>query len=684
MNYAPKTLERLTTIVQKIPFLRLVTALATGIVAGKFFQPEPDIFLALILILPIVLFFLNKNYNFRYHSFFGIGVHVVFIFIGIAVYSLYNQKPEFYSQGKYHAEILEILQEKPNSYQSVLKINTFLKNDSVFKTKEKVMVYFEKTESAQNLKPGETILFIQAPQFVRNNNNPYEFDYQSYLARKKIYRQVYLAEENWRKTEIRAGFSFFTLAERTRLKLMNIYQAQNFGENEFHVLSALTLGYKRGLDPETKRIFSSAGAMHVLAVSGLHVGIIFLVFNLLLGVLKKQKAGRILYVILVIPALWSFAFIAGLSPSVMRAATMFSFMVVGQNIKRPSNTYNSLAASAFLLLLINPNNLFEAGFQLSYSAVFGIVFLQPRLVKLFHFKYKVPQYFWELLTVSVAAQIATFPATAFYFNQFPAYFWVANLLVIPAVIILIPLAFSLLVFHWIPVLATIISLLIKFALNFVIQFLSFIEKLPFSVAEFSLSVAELVFLIGMVLSVFLFLETQSKMYFKSILISFLMLFGISFAIKTGNLFRKEIIVYNHTGQVLIHFIHGKRNYIISKEELSEKGYELNTVENTRRRLQLDVPVILNSQQVFHDEFIFLRNGIVVFDGRIISFNYGRSEMPESITPDFVIDPQLNQTLNIAPHVKPTIISSNRFPDRQIPENSNIFYLRENGAYREKW
>jgi competence protein ComEC len=674
----------LTTIVQKIPFLRLVTALAAGIVAGKYFQPNPDIFIVLIFIFLCVLFFLNKNYNLQYHSYFGIVVHVVLIFTGIAVFSLYNQKPEFYSRGKYHAEILEILQEKPNSYQSVLKINTFFKNDSVFETAEKVMVYFEKTESAKKLNPGSTILFIQPPQLVRNNNNPYEFDYQSYLARRKIYRQVYLAEENWKIAKTPSKFSLVTLAERTRLQLMNIYKAQNFRENELQVLSALTLGYKRGLDPETKQIFSSAGAMHVLAVSGLHVGIIFMVLNLFLGFLKKQKYGRILFVLLVIPALWSFAFIAGLSASVMRASTMFSFMVIGQNIKRPANTYNALAASAFLLLLLNPNNLFEAGFQLSYSAVFGIVFLQPRLVKLFHFKYKFPQYFWELLTVSVAAQIATFPATAFYFNQFPVYFWISNLLIIPAVIFLIPLAFSLLLFHWIPVITTMFTILIKFALNFVIQFLTFVERIPFSLAEFSLSVTELVFLIGIVLFVFLFIQTPKKPYFKGALISVLLLLGTSFVIKTMNLYRKEMIVYNQTGKVLIHFIHGKRNYIVSKEELLETDFELNAVENTRRRLRLDMPVILISHKDFHDKFIFLKNGIVVFDGKIVSFNIGENELPESIVPEFVIDSKSNPTANSAHSGLPVIISSNRFPGRKVAEDSNIFYLREKGAFREKW
>jgi hypothetical protein len=151
-----------------------------------------------------------------------------------------------------------------------------------------------------------------------------------------------------------------------------------------------------------------------------------------------------------------------------------------------------------------------------------------------------------------------------------------------------------------------------------------------------------------------------------------------------NLYRKEMIVYNQTGKVLIHFIHGKRNYIVSKEEFLETDFELNAVENTRRRLRLDMPVILISHKDFHDKFIFLKNGIVVFDGKIVSFNIGENELPESIIPEFVIDPKSNPTANSALSGLPVIISSNRFPGRKVAEDSNIFYLREKGAFREKW
>jgi len=599
----------LAGLVQKIPFLRLAVALAAGVILGKYISPEPIVLVVALFVLTGLLMVVNRKFSFRLNSVFGIGVHIVFAGIGLTLYLLYNQKPQFYTEGKLYAEVLEILQEKPNSYQSVLRLTTVFRKDSVYETDEKVMVYFEKTESAQKLQPGETIIFQRSPQLVRNNKNPYEFDYAGYLARKRIYRQVYLSENNWEKTSAEAGFSLFILAEKVRWRLLEVYRAQNLNANEFHVLSALTLGYKRGLDPDIKQTFSSAGAMHVLAVSGLHVGIVFIVLSLLFGFLRKRKTGRTFFVFLVTLALWSFAFITGLSPSVQRAATMFTFVVIGENTRRSPNIYNSLAASAFFLLLINPNNLFEAGFQLSYSAVFGIVFLQPRLVKLFQFKNKILQYTWALLTVSIAAQIVTFPVTAFYFNQFPSYFWMSNLLVIPAVTLLIPLGLTLLVFYWVPVVSAFIAFAVRWILKIVIQFLSFVENLPFSVAEFSLSVAGLVFLLAALISVLLFIETQQKKYFKGMLFSLLLLAGSSFVIEIVNSFRREIIIYNLPNNVVVHLIHGKRNYVVSEEKIPESDFGQNTIANTVRKMNLGAPVFIELRQDYNDDFIFINSDV---------------------------------------------------------------------------
>ncbi len=669
--------------IQQIPFLRLTAALIAGIILGDLFDFSLFNLAVSIFWVTVFLVWLNFYYSFKRLVLFGVGVHLLVAGIGIWTVENYNRKPVFYSHGKFSATVLEILQEKPNSFQSVLRIKAVFINDSVFKTDEKIMVYFAKSEESQILQPGQNIIFNQSPQFIKNRNNPFEFDYAAYLSRKKIYRQVYLPQDRWMQFGLKPSFSFTTLAERTRIQLLDIYRHQNMGEKEFNVLSALTLGYKRGLDPDTKKVFASAGAMHVLAVSGLHVGIVFIVLSFLFGFLKKNKSGRILYVILIVSALWCFAFVTGLSPSVRRAASMFTFVVLGQSLKRPPNIYNSLAVSAFLLLLVNPNNLFEAGFQLSYSAVFGIVFLQPKLQKFFTFRYSFFRYLWTLFTVSVAAQIATFPISVFYFNQFPVYFWLSNLVVIPAATFLIPLGMALLAFNWIPVVTSVLSFLIQLILAFVIQFLTFIEQIPFSVLEFNVFSLELVFIYGILLSMFLFIEFRSSRYFKGLLFFILVLSAVSFSIQTLMLYRNEIIVYNIPNQVVIHLISGKRNYIVSENELPETGYEIESVKNTMRNMRLKTPVFIRCDNFYSDPYISVKNGCVNFNGRIIVCRTGLNQIPEELTPEIAINPPLGnyEKENLPFHV---ILSTSGFRDQINLESDRVYFLNEKGAFRKKW
>ncbi len=668
--------------VQRIPFLRLTAALATGVIAGSVIQLNSPLLLGVLLALTGFLAWLNLNYNYRISTLFGIVGHLSIAVAGILAFNIYNQKPVFYANGKFSAAVLEIVQEKPNSWQSVLKINTFYRNDSVFNTSEKVMVYFAKSEKAEKLKPGEIVLFQQTPQMVANANNPYEFDYQSYLARKKIYRQVYLPEHSWVKAEGNSLVTAGILAERVRMRLLEIYRNQDFGEKELHVLSALTLGYKRGLDPETKRVFASAGAMHVLAVSGLHVGIVYFIFATLLAFLNKQKYGRIAFIIIVVLALWSFAFITGLSPSVMRAATMFTFVTVGKGIGRQAAIYNSLAASAFFLLLVNPNNLFEAGFQLSYSAVFGIVFLQPKLQKIFTFKYKVVNYFYVLLTVSVAAQIATFPVSVFYFNQFPVYFWISNLLVIPAVTFLIPAGIILLLFSWIKILSGAAALAIGYVLRFVIGFLGGIEKLPHSVIGLSFSWVQLFLVLVLLLFVFLFVETAHKRHFKLALLAFLFLPATSLVQKTADLRRREIIVYNYPDQTVIQLVKGRRSYVVSETALPETGTAAGIIENTVRKMRLNPPVFLEKEESFYDSILYLKNGLLFFEGRLIALE--NFPLKSTQFPVLVIGPYSQKQGSENEHPGLQVVSTRRYRDNSATKDDSVFYLRYEGAFREKW
>ncbi len=622
--------------VDKIPFLRLTAALSAGIVLGAFLPADAFLIYILLVFTTALLIWLNAHYGYKRAAFFGMGVHLFFIATGSLLYSQYSKKPEFFNNVKFIAVVKEIAQEKTNSYQSILKVHSVIRNDSIISAGENVLVYFEKDNKSKTLLPGQVILFTASPRDLENTGNPFEFNYKGYMERRKIYRQLYLTSDKWVLTDKTAPFDISLFAEQVRMKLLNIYKQQEWNNRQLNVLSALTLGYKRGLSPETKNTFASAGAMHILAVSGLHTGIVFLIVNFLFGFLKKIRFGRVLFILLVILSLWCFAFLTGLSPSVMRAATMFSFVVIGQNLRRPANVYNTLATSAFFLLLLNPNNLFEAGFQLSYSAVFGIVFLQPKFEKLICFRLKVIKYFWSLFTVSAAAQIATFPVALFYFNQFPVYFWLSNLFIIPAVTLLIPLGIILLVFSPIAFVQTLLADVTGLLLNMLIEFLEWIKQLPVSVVNFHLTEVELLFLLSALLSFFFFIGLKKTVYFKTALVLILVLMSTSLIRNTIGLFRNEIIQYNLSDQNVIHLVSGKRNYIISEEILKENDRVHDLIKNTVLGLQLHPPVYLTCSRLFIDPVVYVKDGLILFNGQVVHFYTGNRSEISPFTPDIII------------------------------------------------
>lgn len=668
---------------QNIPFLRITIALAVGIIVGSNFPVNSNLSLAILAVTLLLLIIFNKNYKYSYNFLFGLGIHFFFIFLGILATQQFNKKPILIEKGDFIAVVLETPQEKPNSYKSIIQVEAVYYSDSVISTKELAIAYFAKDDSTTALKAGDVILFNSQPQRIKNNNNPYEFDYKKYLQRKKIYRQVYLPADSWIKTK-QTRKSPLILAEQIRERLLQIYRNQPIDTTEFEILSALTLGYKRELDPETKRIFSASGASHILAVSGLHVGIVFWVITLLFGFLRGKKSGRIFFVLITISILWFYAFITGLSPSVMRASTMFSIFVLGENIQRKSNIYNSLAASAFFLLLINPNNLFDIGFQLSYSAVFGIVFLQPKLERLFIVKRKVVKFFWSLITVSIAAQIATFPITTYYFGQFPTYFWITNSFVIPAVMILIPLGILLLFVSKIHVLSNLLALLLNAIIKITYFLLSFIDQLPFSVFEVSLSLIQFVFTTAIVITAFIYLNNRKAFYVKATLFFIFLIVLSTFTTSIYRLNRTELIVYNASKNPGIHLIHGKTNYVITEEKIKEDEIYFYPGTITKRKLSLDPPVFLVSKDSIKNENILMKNRFIFFEGKSLSFNKNLSALNKNKLPDFIVNP-VGTDLNVIDIVQnTTIITNKRFFNKNVPDQSKIHYTNTKGAFRKNW
>jgi len=286
-------------------------------------------------------------------------------------------------------------------------------------------------DSTQGLLNLDDIVFTKT-QFLEVTPplNPHQFNYKNYLKKQYIHHQFIVSYSELFKTTKR-DHTIYGSAANLRTHIQSKLKNYSFNQDEYAIINALLLGQRQDISKEIYDNYAQAGAIHILAVSGLHVGIILFLLNYLLKPLEYLKRGKYIKISIIVILLWCFAVIAGLSASVTRAVTMFTIIGIAMHYKRPTNIYNTLAISIFILLLFKPNFLFDVGFQLSYLAVLAIVIIQPKLYKLIKPKNKIFNFFWNILTVTLAAQIGVVPLSLYYFHQFPGLFFLSNLVIIP-------------------------------------------------------------------------------------------------------------------------------------------------------------------------------------------------------------------------------------------------------------
>ena len=297
------------------------------------------------------------------------------------------------SKQVYKGVLVESLVEKPKTFQCRVRTSG-----------KEVLLYLPKDSLSVLLKPGDELLFRARV----------EENYARYLYYDGISGTAYVPANAWKKTESEGLDDWKTNALGIREWLIGKYRQWGIGEEQMPVLSALTLGHKGDLDKETREAYSVAGISHVLALSGMHIGIIWFL-------LRWLKGG------LVIPLLWAFAFIVGLEPSVVRAVVMCMLMELGRLSGSKVFSMNTLSVAAFFMLLYHPFYLFDVGFQLSFVAVASILFFYPLLFAFLSFKNKMVRWTWSVLCVSMAAQLGTAPLVMYYFSSFSVYFLMTNL-----------------------------------------------------------------------------------------------------------------------------------------------------------------------------------------------------------------------------------------------------------------
>ena len=420
------------------PLARISIGFLLGILVAYYWIPNPKYTFGLLLLSffgLLLTFWASKN-TWTSKFCFGLFSYLISFLIGMTSVMVQtdtfrkNHYSHFNSKNNKEVLVSLVIQEKfknIQNYERYVGIIQTINNQKYF---GKILINLPKRKYNKAIEVG-TIIQLRT-QLLPNKKpkNPNQFDYSNYLKNKQIYAQIFANPESIKiAQQVRKDIWYYTA--KLNSKITKNLEINHFNPEALAIATALILGQRQEIAPEIIQDYQYAGAVHILSVSGLHVGFIFLFLNFILQPIPNTRKGSFLKLCLILTSLFSFALIAGLSASVVRSVTMFSFVAIGFHLKRNVNIYHTLIVSILLILLFQPYFLFDVGFQLSYLAVFFIIWFQPILQSYWQPKNKFIKYCWDILTVSFAAQIGTLPLSLYYFHQFPGLFFITNLVVIP-------------------------------------------------------------------------------------------------------------------------------------------------------------------------------------------------------------------------------------------------------------
>ncbi|WP_111706461.1 ComEC/Rec2 family competence protein [Lutibacter citreus] len=563
--------------------VQLTLLLTIGILIGHYFSINSYslIIMSIGLFVILSVFYIISFKKLKPSVFYTFFSFLLIITIGVSSIILGNQlnKSNHYSNTlNFKAKtnktavlyIREVLKSTGNYNRYITEITTY----DGFKTKGKIVLNLKKSKSVINLNVDDFVL-IDAP-FLEINKplNPYAFDYKKYLENKQIHHQVFINNNEYLLISNKVN-SIKGMAGKLREAINNSLVNYGFKDNELAVINALLLGQRQSISKDLIESYSNAGAIHILAVSGLHIGIILMILTFLFKPLHRIKNGKLISSVLIIMLLWAFAIVAGLSASVVRAVSMFTALSIGMHLNRPTNTYNTLIISMFFLLLFNPYYLFEVGFQMSYLAVFSIVWIQPKLYNLIIPKNWFLRKIWQLLTVSFAAQLGVLPLSIFYFHQFPGLFFISNLVIIPFLGVLLIYGIFVIIlglFNLLPqTLADIFIEILKYLNNFV-EWIG--SKQVFIIDNISIS---LVLMIAIYAFMVVFFKYTEKMSFYRVISTLLLFISIQcvliverYKLETTN----EFIVFNESRRNILTSRFGKKLEVYSNLDSVKFNYNL--------------------------------------------------------------------------------------------------------------
>ncbi|MEO8149843.1 MAG: ComEC/Rec2 family competence protein [Bacteroidia bacterium] len=570
-----------------VPILRMALAFIGGIIFEIFTESDyPILSIAAIIFfgaIVILTYYRKITSSYKYRWLFGISLTIAFFFSGALVTYLQSEKnyPLHFSKfikpaNIYIVRLTEPIVEKASSVKLITEVTGYYDSAGFHNSKGHLLVYLQKDSTALQLKYGQVLLFTGTLQSIREPANPGEFNYKQFLYFHQIFQQVYLRSNQWKLTNVHDGHWIFDKSYSLRDNLVSVLKKYIETKREYAVASALTVGYEDDLDQELIQAYASSGALHVLSVSGMHVGLIYVVLAWLLSFLDNIKRGRHLKYILLLSFLWFYAVLTGMSPSVMRSAAMLTFVIFGQWSKKQNMIYNTLAVSFFGLLCYDPFYITEVGFQLSYLAVFGIVFIHPLMFKWYEPNSKFMSEVWTITSVSLAAQTATFPLGLLYFHQFPLMFIISNLIVIPLSSLVIFGGIALLLFSYFDgfLFVKVILFYLSKALFGVIWLINkvvlLVDEFNYSVINgISITVLETWIIYLLLFFVIGFLVQKRTMFLHLSLVCIVIILSSQLFEMWKIRNQKQLIVYTIKNHSAINFIDGENNHFITDTVLRQ-------------------------------------------------------------------------------------------------------------------
>ena len=665
---------------KQAPFIRIIIPLIIGICIQWYLPFSIVIIIALLTIsfAGFYLFYLLPI-QLRYKFQFVQSSLLYFLVVALAMLLTWNNdyKNNHYWYGKNYnkgdfllARIDEPLSEKLHSFKAIVFVKAIVNDKKIIPAKGKLLVFFKKNKSQPNLHYGDLILINKIPEAIKNSGNPGAFDNKRYQHFQQIYDQVFLTDSEYVSLN---QHSFNHLNKFIySLQIFTIEGLRRYIKNDDETLGiaeALLIGYKNDLDKDLVQAYSNTGVVHIIAISGLHLGLIYMVLLWLFDRIPFIKRFKIFKSISIISCLWIFSLLTGASASVLRSAVMFTCIIIGKTIKRQSSIYNSLAASAFILLCYNPCFLWDVGFQLSYLAIIGIISLQKPIHQLLYLETYLLKKIWEMSSITIAAQIITFPICLYYFHQFPNVFLISNLIAVPLSTVILFSEIILICFSWIPFLGIYLGKFIEVSIWLMNYLIICFNKIPFAICKnIYANLFSTYVLYALVICILCWLILENKKFIKYAFV-FSILFTSIHAIASIHLTQqKKIIVYNAPRKQAIDLAYKNEYYFCGDSDLNNPISTKNILlQPSRSYFQLskpvnDLPALTQNQYLwqFYGKRFFILDTNLVFPS-----------LTTKVQVDFII---------VSKNPKLKIIDAAQFMDTKL-----VVFEASNSLWKiEKW